>query len=74
MLRLLAELPGRAGYDEDILTSERVQAAIVLQANGDIARLRQMLDLASTDWRDLLIAAGLAEGDWPLRLDTALMA
>ena len=72
VLRLLADFPRQAGYDEDILASERVQAAIILVASGHIGRLRQMLDLAITDWRDLLVAAGLAHEDWPQRLTEEL--
>jgi hypothetical protein len=55
-----------------MLASEPVQAAIVLLANGDIGRLRQALHLAAADWRDLLVAAGLADEDWPVRLDREL--
>lgn len=69
---MLAGLPRRAGYGEDILAGERVQAAIVVTADGDIGRLRQMLDLAMTDWRDLLVAAGLADADWRQRLTAEL--
>jgi hypothetical protein len=69
---LLAELPRRAGYDSDILASERIQAAIVLLAGGDLRRLRQAIDLAASDWRDVLVAAGLADENWPQRLDEEL--
>lgn len=72
VLRLLRALPARAGYDAETLASERVQAAIVLLAGGDLGRLRQALDLAAVDWRDLLVAAGLADDDWPGRLDREL--
>jgi hypothetical protein len=72
VLRLLADLPQKAGYSQDILASERVQAAIVLAAGGNIARLRKMLDLAAVDWRDLLVAAELADGDWQQRLSIEL--
>jgi len=72
VLQLLAELPGRAGYDPEALASERVQAAIVVLADGDVRRLRQAIDLASADWRDLLVAAGLAGGNWPDLLDQEL--
>jgi hypothetical protein len=53
---------------------QRVQAAIVLAAGGDLARLRQMLDLATVDWRDLLVAAGLADRDWQQQLSIELGA
>lgn len=72
VLRQLAELPRRASYDPDVLASERVQAAIVLLARGDVLRLRQALDLAMSDWRDVLTAAGLADEDWPARLSREL--
>ena len=72
VLALLAGLPDRAGYDRDVFCSERVQAAIVLLANGDIGRLKQAIDLAATDWRDLLVAAMLKKADWPDQLDRVL--
>lgn len=73
-LRQLAELPRRGGYDPAAFASERVQAAIVLLAYGDMFRLRQAIDLAISDWRDVLMAAGLADGDWPAQLDRELGA
>jgi hypothetical protein len=72
VLQELAELPRRAGYDPEVLASERVQAAIVLLAHGDVRRLRQALDLAASDWRDVLVAAGLANEDWPAQLNREL--
>lgn len=69
ILRLLAELPS---HPEDYLGSERVHAAIVLLANGNLSRFRQALDLSRTDWRDVLMAAGLADEDWPDHLDREL--
>jgi len=47
---------------------ERVQAAVVLLADGDGWRLLDALTLAQQDWRDVLVAAGLAEADWPERM------
>ena len=52
--------------------SERVQAAVVLLAQGDRYELEQATQLALMDWRDVLVAAGLAEANWPDRLDEAL--
>lgn len=51
---------------------ERVQAAVVLSARGDLGRLNEARDLADLDWRDLLVGVGLAHRDWPARLDTEL--
>lgn len=52
--------------------SERVQAAIVLSAAGDLERLRYTVRLAIADWRDVLVSAGLADDDWRERLDAEL--
>jgi hypothetical protein len=70
--RLLDELPSVAGYDPEHLSGERVRAAIVLLADGSISRFRDALRLAATDWRDLLVAAGLAHADWADLLDRRL--
>ncbi len=52
--------------------SERIQAAIVLLAAGDLERLLDAVDLALIDSRDLLVAAELAHEGWALRLDACL--
>jgi len=52
--------------------SERVQAAVVFCARGHLGRLRDACQLASSDWRDVLVGAGLADEDWRSRLDTEL--
>jgi hypothetical protein len=51
---------------------ERLAAAIVVCARGDRDRLAVAVRLAERDWRDVLVAAGLANGDWPDRLDELL--
>jgi hypothetical protein len=65
--------PGSASAVVDLVDaageSERVQAAIVVWANGDLARLRDACELSSLDWRDVLVRAGLEDEDWRLRLD-----
>lgn len=52
--------------------SERVQAAILILAAGDIHRLIRECDDARRDWRDVLVAAGLGFDDWPGRVDELL--
>ncbi len=54
--------------------SERVQAAVVIWGQGDVARIRDARDLALADRRDVLIRAGLADEDWTYRLDVELGA
>ncbi|SDG75545.1 hypothetical protein SAMN05216553_11157 [Lentzea fradiae] len=51
---------------------ERVQAAVVLAARGDLERLTRLVELSHVDWRDLLMAAGLGHGNWPELLDEEL--
>ncbi len=54
--------------------SERVHAAVVLWGRGDLVRLRDARDLAEQDWRDVLMRSGLADEDWPSRLEAELGA
>ncbi len=52
--------------------SERILGAIVLQSGGDLAQFDEAVGLAKADWRDLLVAADLANEDWPMKLDQRL--
>jgi hypothetical protein len=68
-----------AGYlaslaDEDFggQDAERVQAAIVLASAGRWDRFLSVFGLLKLDWRDVLVAGGLANADWPTRLDAEL--
>jgi hypothetical protein len=71
VLRLLS---GLVWFPDHPAHSERVQAAVVILARGNVGRLKANLSLATTDWRDVLVAAGLANEDWPSRLDAELGA
>jgi hypothetical protein len=51
---------------------ERVLAAVVVVAAGNDARLGWAATDAELDWRDVLVAAGLENADWPERLDALL--
>jgi hypothetical protein len=64
-----AEVARRVG---DAADSERIQAAIVIVASGQLGRLTDAIALAQTDWRDVLVGAGLADDDWRQRLDSLL--
>ena len=62
--RLLAEqcsnnLPFLENLDEKGL--ERFQFAALKLSGGDLPELRTAIELAKTDWRDLLMAAGFGE-------------
>lgn len=52
--------------------TERIQAAIVLLADGNIERFLDAVVMAQGDWRDVLVAADLAQEGWAERLNTAL--
>jgi len=51
---------------------ERVLAAIVISAQGDLGCLRSALELSRIDWRDVLMNGGLGHEGWPDRLDKEL--
>ena len=51
---------------------ERVQAAIVMWAKGDLRRFDDSVALTELDRRDVLVRGGLADEDWPERLDVEL--
>jgi hypothetical protein len=51
---------------------ERVQAAVVIPARGDLDAFAELVELARADWRDLLVGSGFGEGDWSARLDEEL--
>ena len=53
-------------------SSERLQAALVLGAGGKWNRFEQQLRRLERDWRDVLAVGGLADEDWPVRLEAAL--
>lgn len=52
--------------------TERLHAAVALASGGRIGGYADALRLARTDWRDLFVAADLADTDWPARLDREL--
>jgi hypothetical protein len=40
---------------------ERIHFAAIKLSNGNINKLKSAIELAHTDWRDLLVSAGFAE-------------
>jgi hypothetical protein len=51
------------------LFAERIRVAAIRLAQGRLGRLDAAIDLARQDWRDLLVAAGLAHCDWAEVMD-----
>ncbi|HJW32292.1 MAG TPA: hypothetical protein VJ505_02900 [Holophagaceae bacterium] len=52
-------LPGLKSYTPVEL--ERFQFAALKLSNGELGKLKQAVDLAKIDWRDLLMSAGFGE-------------
>ncbi|MFG3048994.1 hypothetical protein ACGFZR_29225 [Streptomyces sp. NPDC048241] len=53
-------------------SAERLMAAVLLVAQGDVRGVRSAVLLGRTDWRDLLVAGGLAIKGWPEVLEAEL--
>lgn len=70
LLHQLATLPD----DLKPAGEERLQAALVIPSSGTWWGLQAAIQHALIDWRDTLVAAGLADEDWPERLDAVLDA
>lgn len=58
--------------DDEAQGSERIQAAMLMLANGNLDRLVEAAALTETDWRDLLVNADLADDDWRPKADAHL--
>ncbi|MFC9055140.1 hypothetical protein [Streptomyces anthocyanicus] len=63
---LLEEAEGRMFHEA---AEEKITAAVVILADGNVDKFLGAIELMETDWRDLLIAAELAHADWPSKLD-----
>jgi hypothetical protein len=57
---------------EDEPPGERLQAAVLLLADGRAEHLARGFRLGEVDWRDLLVAARLAGENWSELLDSRL--
>ena len=51
---------------------ERIQAAVVLASYGQWERFLAVFKLLVVDWRDVLMAGGLGNEDWPRVLNREL--
>jgi hypothetical protein len=48
---------------------ERVHAAILIAARGNLTMFQDAVEHAQSDWRDLLDRSGLADDDWRRLVD-----
>ncbi len=73
VLERLATLSLPAGKTSwNVEGRERIQAAVILASSGDLRRFEHNAAVAESDWRDVLVFAGLANEDWRERLTDAL--
>jgi hypothetical protein len=71
VLERLREIPESLPLGEK-QDPERVQAAVVIPARGDLDVFAELVELARVDWRDVLVGSGFGDDDWPVRLDQEL--
>ena len=65
---VLARLAGLRLVQAEKQSTERILAAVVFLAAGDLDKLAYAVWVAETDWRDVLVASGLGSS-WVARLD-----
>jgi hypothetical protein len=78
--RVQGDFPGEFQLVDDILSRlrvdtadpERIVAAVVLAADGELSGLVRAVELANGHPNELLVEAELAHPDWPQRLDDTL--
>lgn len=58
--------------DLDGQDPDRIVGAILILKKRRTASLEAIVRLAETDWRDLLMGAGLADDDWSFHLGDAI--
>jgi hypothetical protein len=58
--------------DRDPVGIERIQLAALLIAQGNLRKLDDAIRLGRSDWRDLLVAGGLAHEGWQDRMKAEL--
>ena len=68
---VLARLEGLDLHLAEKQSPERIQAAVVLLAQGDLAKFEHAAGRAERDWRDVLVWSGLGNNWYPV-LDAEL--
>jgi hypothetical protein len=63
-IRLLSALGSPESSAAFIETRIRVQIAIAMLADGNLEKVDLWVKQSEIDWRDTLVAAGLAEANW----------
>jgi hypothetical protein len=64
VLAALASMSAPPDTPEWALARTRVQIAVLMLANGNLDLFRKEISQSQKDWRDTLVAAGLANADW----------
>jgi hypothetical protein len=60
------------GEARDSVGIERIQFAALLIGQGNLRKLDDAIRLGRSDWRDLLVAGGLADEGWQDRMEAEL--
>ncbi len=55
---LVARIAAELTFWREVSEGDRVEAAALTVADGNLAKLQSATELALRDWRDLLVAAG----------------
>lgn len=56
-IALIEQIPAELSVWLEVSEGDRVEAAALTVAAGDLAQLRSAVELALLDWRDLIVAA-----------------
>ena len=54
---LIERIPAELAVWREVSEGDRVEAAALTVAAGDLGKLKEAVELALRDWRDLLVAA-----------------
>jgi len=65
VLAVLGEMREPPAKGEWATTRARVQAAILISAQTKLEKVFEGVANSQVDWRDTLVAGGLADGGWP---------
>jgi len=69
---VISEIGALDEQDFDYQDPDRIVAAILIFAMRNVTNIARTIRSVTVDWRDLLIGAGLADDDWPSRVEELL--
>ncbi len=69
---VVSEIGALDEQDFDYQDPDRIVAAILIFVMKNVTNIAGTIRSVTVDWRDLLIGAGLADDDWPSRVEELL--